>query len=124
MFRRNGIHRLNVERAKRLIREGGWVLLGQVLVVTGSLVGVRLMTELLTPAAYGELALGMTGASGAARHLPPFLLDADAFTRLCASEGLRHLLKRDWEVDWMYGESEERFRTAEELWTWMLANDR
>ena len=38
-------------------------MLGQALAVLGSLVGVRLLTELLDPAAYGELALGMTVAA-------------------------------------------------------------
>lgn len=33
---------------------------GQVMAVVGALVGVRLLTELLVPAEYGELALGMT----------------------------------------------------------------
>lgn len=51
------------ERWQRLIKEGGWILLGQVLMVVGSLIGVRLLTELLTPDAYGELALGMTVAT-------------------------------------------------------------
>jgi O-antigen/teichoic acid export membrane protein len=50
-------------RIKRLAKEGVWIVLGQILVVIGSLVGVRLLTELLTPDAYGELALGMTIAT-------------------------------------------------------------
>lgn len=54
---------LNIERSRRLFKEGGWIVLGQVLMVVGSLVGVRLLTELLTPDAYGELALGMTIAA-------------------------------------------------------------
>lgn len=47
----------------RLRQMGGevfWVGTGQVAVVVGSLVGVRLLTEALPPAAYGELALAMT----------------------------------------------------------------
>lgn len=40
--------------------EGFWIVTGQALAVIGSLVGVRLLTGLMTPAAYGELALGMT----------------------------------------------------------------
>ena len=37
-----------------------WVGTGQVAVVVGSLVGIRLLTESLSPTAYGELALAMT----------------------------------------------------------------
>lgn len=43
-----------------LFKEGVWVVIGQILLVLGALLGVRLMTELLDPADYGELALGMT----------------------------------------------------------------
>jgi O-antigen/teichoic acid export membrane protein len=52
-----------LERLRRLSKEGAWVVLGQAAAVLGSLAGVRLLTELLDPAAYGELALGMTVAS-------------------------------------------------------------
>lgn len=51
------------ERFRRLSKEGAWIVLGQASAVLGSLVGVRLLTELLDPAAYGELALGMTVAA-------------------------------------------------------------
>ena len=51
------------ERLHRLSKEGAWIVLGQASAVLGSLAGVRLLTELLNPAAYGELALGMTVAS-------------------------------------------------------------
>jgi O-antigen/teichoic acid export membrane protein len=54
---------LNLKGHGRLFREGFWIVLGQVLMVTGSLVGVRLLTELLSPRSYGELALGMTIAT-------------------------------------------------------------
>jgi len=54
---------LRSERVRRLSKEGFWVVLGQALAVIGSLVGVRLLTELLGPAAYGELALGMSVAT-------------------------------------------------------------
>jgi len=47
----------------RFFKEGFWIVLGQVMMVTGSLVGVRLLTELLSPSSYGELALGMTIAT-------------------------------------------------------------
>ncbi|MBC8413292.1 oligosaccharide flippase family protein, partial [bacterium] len=54
---------LKSERFRRLSKEGFWVILGQAMAVVGSLVGVRLLTELLDPASYGELALGMTVAT-------------------------------------------------------------
>jgi O-antigen/teichoic acid export membrane protein len=51
------------ERFRRLSKEGFWIVIGQVLAVAGSLVGVRLLTELLAPNVYGELALGLTVAT-------------------------------------------------------------
>jgi O-antigen/teichoic acid export membrane protein len=51
------------ERFHRLSKEGLWIVLGQAAAVLGSLVGVRLLTELLDPAAFGELALGLTVAA-------------------------------------------------------------
>lgn len=48
------------ERFHRLSKEGLWIVLGQAAAVLGSLAGVRLLTELLAPAAYGELALALT----------------------------------------------------------------
>jgi len=52
-----------LERFRRLSKEGAWIIVGQATAVLGSLASVRLLTELLDPAAYGELALGMTVAS-------------------------------------------------------------
>jgi O-antigen/teichoic acid export membrane protein len=51
------------DRARRLSKEGFWVIVGQGIAVLGSLIGVRLLTEALEPTAYGELALGMTVAT-------------------------------------------------------------
>lgn len=51
------------DRSWRLCREGAWVTLGQVAAVVGGLFGVRLLTEMMDPGAYGELALGMTVAT-------------------------------------------------------------
>jgi O-antigen/teichoic acid export membrane protein len=47
-------------RVFRLAAEGGWIVLGQVVAVVGSLFLVRVLTEYLEPAEYGELALGLT----------------------------------------------------------------
>lgn len=55
------IHRS--ERFRRLFKEAFWIVFGQAMAVVGSLVGVRVLTGLLAPAEYGELALGMTIAS-------------------------------------------------------------
>ena len=55
-----GIETVRSPRFRRLFKEGIWIALGQVMAMLGLLVGVRLLTELLDPAAYGELALGMT----------------------------------------------------------------
>lgn len=49
-------------RIQRLAKEGGWVIAGQVAAVLGALALVRVLTEYLTPAQYGELALGLTVA--------------------------------------------------------------
>src|SRR3990172_13232007 len=57
------LSRVSLDRFYRLAREGGWIALGQAMAVLGTLFGVRLLTELLEPAAYGELALGLTVAA-------------------------------------------------------------
>ena len=54
---------LQSERFWRLCREGLWITLGQSAAVVGALLGVRLLTGLMEPSAYGELALGMTVAT-------------------------------------------------------------
>ena len=51
---------LDLHRFQRLTKEGGWILFGQIVSVLGALVLVRVLTEYLDPAAYGELALGLT----------------------------------------------------------------
>lgn len=50
-------------RIHRLSTEGGWVVAGQVASVAGALMLVRVLTEYLEPAQYGELALGLTLAA-------------------------------------------------------------
>lgn len=47
-------------RIRRLIGEGFWVAVGQVLTVLGSLFQVRVLTEYLEPAQYGELQIALT----------------------------------------------------------------
>ncbi len=53
---------LSESRFSRLFREGFWIVLGQIMTVMGSLIGVVILTRLLDPSSYGELALGMTVA--------------------------------------------------------------
>ncbi len=51
------------DRYARLGKEFSWIALGQVMTVVGSLVGIKILTELLSPVEYGQLALGMTAAT-------------------------------------------------------------
>lgn len=51
-----------MSRFKRLAKEGSWIIAGQIAVVAGSLVLVRVLTEYLAPDQYGQLALGLTVA--------------------------------------------------------------
>jgi O-antigen/teichoic acid export membrane protein len=54
---------IRVQRFRHLFKEGSWIVVGQAMVMIASLVGVRLLTGLLSPAEYGELALGLTIAT-------------------------------------------------------------
>jgi O-antigen/teichoic acid export membrane protein len=51
------------QRFRHLFKEVFWIAVGQAMVMIGSLVGVRLLTGVLSPADYGELALGLTIAT-------------------------------------------------------------
>ena len=48
------------QRIRRHSRESLWVVLGQAAALLGTVLGVRLLTELLDPTSYGELALAVT----------------------------------------------------------------
>jgi len=50
------------ERFRRLSKEGFWIVIGQVATVLSALALVRVLTEYLEPAQYGQLALGLTVA--------------------------------------------------------------
>jgi len=54
---------LTKARITRFGWEGFWVVFGQAVAVVGAVVGVRVLTKLLPPEVYGELALAMTGAT-------------------------------------------------------------
>jgi O-antigen/teichoic acid export membrane protein len=58
----NSTPKQSMTRIKRLAKEGSWIVVGQIAVVAGALVLVRVLTEYLTPAQYGQLALGLTVA--------------------------------------------------------------
>jgi len=55
--------RITSTRARRLGREFVWIGLGQAAAVLGAVVGVRILTDLLSREVYGQLALGMTVAT-------------------------------------------------------------
>jgi O-antigen/teichoic acid export membrane protein len=55
-------------RYKSLLREGGWVIIGQIFSVVGTLILVRVLTSYLEPNEYGRLALGLT-ISGVATNV-------------------------------------------------------
>ena len=48
---------------RRLGSEAGWVFAGQLLSLVGTLVGVRILTEYLSPSVYGTLGLSLTVAA-------------------------------------------------------------
>ena len=50
----------NKDRVHRLSKESGWILIGQITSVMGTLLIVRVLTQYLAPAEYGDLALGLT----------------------------------------------------------------
>jgi O-antigen/teichoic acid export membrane protein len=47
-------------RVERLLKEGGWIVVGQTVTVLGSLMMVRVLTEHLGPTQYGQFTLGLT----------------------------------------------------------------
>lgn len=53
---------IDPSRLRRLAKEGGWIVVGQIASVAGALVLVRVLTEYLGPEQYGQLALGLTVA--------------------------------------------------------------
>lgn len=95
--------KFSTERIRRLAIEGGWIFFGQVAAAGGSLAGVRLLTELLDPSAYGVLGLGMAAgalmnqiilgpiSNGATRFYSSAIEQKDLIGYL---SGVRHLLLR------------------------------
>lgn len=54
------VRALDFKRLRRLSKEFGWIVAGQVATVLGALVLVRVLTEYLEPAEYGRLTLTLT----------------------------------------------------------------
>lgn len=54
------LEKFDFTRFVRLFKESFWIVSGQVFGVIGALVGVRVLTELMSPSEYGQVALGMT----------------------------------------------------------------
>ena len=50
-------------RLRRLGVEFSWIALGQVFTVLGSIVGLRLLTNVLSPGSFGEIALALTATA-------------------------------------------------------------
>lgn len=50
----------NLTTQLRRLKEAGWVLIGQMLAFVGGVIGIKLLTNLMPPEGYGELALGIT----------------------------------------------------------------
>jgi O-antigen/teichoic acid export membrane protein len=49
-----------MNRIKRLTKESAWIIVGQIISVGGALLLVRVLTEYLDPAQYGQMALALT----------------------------------------------------------------
>lgn len=52
--------KFDAARIRRLSKESFWIVAGQIAAVIGALAGIRVLTELMSPDVYGQLALGMT----------------------------------------------------------------
>lgn len=63
VFSKNIFNTYRSERFRRLSKEGFWIIFGQAMAMLGSLFGVRILTGIMSPTAFGELALGMTVAT-------------------------------------------------------------
>lgn len=61
--------KFDAARIRRLTKESLWIVIGQLAAVLGALAGIRVLTELMNPEIYGQLALGMTLALMASQAL-------------------------------------------------------
>jgi O-antigen/teichoic acid export membrane protein len=49
-----------LDRFRKLRREMGWILCGQFLGFVGGFIGIKVLTNMMGPDGYGQLALGLT----------------------------------------------------------------
>ncbi len=56
----SSLNNLSASRIKRVALEGSWLVAGQVATIVGTLALVRVLTQYLSPAQYGQLALVLT----------------------------------------------------------------
>ena len=82
------LNQFKTDRFKRFGKEFTWIVLGQAATMLGALVGVRILTGLLAPAEYGQLALGMTAATLIQSVvLGPLGKPSTSFLKKCSVEG-------------------------------------
>lgn len=75
----------------RLRREAGWIMVGQFLGLVGGFVGIKVLTNLMGPKGYGQLALGLTIAG--VLNLYVYGPVANVVARFFAAYRERELLK-------------------------------
>ena len=91
---------LGSPRIRRPGKESFWIAAGNAAAVLGGLAGIRILTELMTPAEYGELALGVTIAVFANQIFSgPLSGGATRFYSLAVERGeLRYYLRAVYEM--------------------------
>jgi O-antigen/teichoic acid export membrane protein len=62
-YQTKAIFLIQYERIQRLFKEGFWIFFGQLMVVIGSLFGLKMLTTIMDPSVYGELVLAITFAT-------------------------------------------------------------
>ena len=79
---------------KRQLSEIGWVVGGQAMTALGTIVGVRVLTQILAPAAYGtvSLALGMSTLAVSLVAAPPTQAAIHLYPQVTAEGSARELL--------------------------------
>lgn len=86
------------EGRKQLITDGGWIALGQVLAVGGTLLGIRVLTELTPPQVYGTVTLlvGISALGLGTLYGPVMQAVLRYFTQYSQHElpGLRYVVMR------------------------------
>ena len=73
-------------RFVRLVKEGSWIVAGQMGTVLGAIFSVRIITEYLEPLQYGQLALGLTISSLGCQVIGGITAGISRFYPLAAAE--------------------------------------